>query len=75
MKRPPLTPGQRVTIEDLYPELTPEQQQEAAYFLKQYLAIIRRIYARMRSLTVSGKVATLQDKAGVSFPSLPDKHA
>ncbi len=37
---------QDITIQDLYPELTPEQQKEAAERLDQYLAIIKRIHER-----------------------------
>lgn len=44
-----------ITIRDLYPELSPEQQQEAAYRLHRYLDIIRRIYERKRKLTEPGQ--------------------
>jgi RIO-like serine/threonine protein kinase len=37
----------KVTIEEVYPDLTPEQQQEAAYFLRRYLSVIRRIFERL----------------------------
>lgn len=40
------TNDSRPTIETLYPDLTPEQQAEAAYRIKRYLAVIRRIYER-----------------------------
>lgn len=40
-----------MTIQDLYPELTPEQQQEAEYRLKQFISVIKRIYARNNGLT------------------------
>ncbi len=33
-----------ITIADLYPELTPEQQAEAEERLLRYLAIVRKIY-------------------------------
>jgi hypothetical protein len=40
-----------MTIQDLYPELTPEQQEEAEYRLKQFISIIKRIYERKHGLT------------------------
>ncbi len=36
-------------IAELYPELTPEQQEEAVYFLNRYLDLIERIYDRTHS--------------------------
>lgn len=36
-----------ITIADLYPELTPEQQKEAEYYLLRYLALVRRIFERI----------------------------
>jgi hypothetical protein len=53
-----------ITIQDLYPELTPEQQQEAEYRLKQYIDIIVRIYERTRGLTTADGTATLRGKGG-----------
>ena len=35
----------------LYPELSPEEQREAAYFLERYLDIVIRIYERTSRLT------------------------
>ena len=35
----------------LYPELTPEQQREAAYYLGRYLEVICRIHERTKNLT------------------------
>ncbi len=40
-------------IDKLYPNLTPEQQREAEYFLTQYLEIINRIYEESQDLTSS----------------------
>ncbi len=40
-------PQPKITIEEVYPDLTPEQQQEAAYFFKRYLSVIRRIFERL----------------------------
>ncbi len=38
---------QEITIQDLYPELTPEQQAEAEHNLLGYLDVVRRIYERL----------------------------
>jgi len=38
----------RITINDLYPELSPEEQAEAQYNLKRYLNLVWRIYERVR---------------------------
>lgn len=35
-----------VTIETLYPDLTPEEQREAEYFLTRYVKVIRRIFEK-----------------------------
>ena len=37
---------QSAFIAELYPKLTAEQQEEAAYFLNRYLDVIERIYER-----------------------------
>lgn len=39
--------NKRITIGDLYPELSPEQQAEAEYHLLRYLALVRRIFERI----------------------------
>ena len=36
-----------ITIADLYPNLSPEQQAEAEYRLLRYLAIVKRIFERI----------------------------
>ena len=41
-------PHRTVTIEQLYPDLTPEEQQEAAYWLGRYLAVTQRIFERLQ---------------------------
>ena len=64
MHRPPLEPDQDVTIQDLYPELNEEEQEEAEHYLKRYLAVIRRIYERTHGLTASGTPGTLSRKEG-----------
>ena len=62
MRRPPLDPNKDVTIQNLYPELNEEEQEEAEHFLKRYLAVIRQIYERTHGLTVSGDPSTLSSK-------------
>lgn len=42
--------GKPKTIAELYPELTPEQQEEAAYHLRQYLIALWDIYATNNGL-------------------------
>lgn len=39
--------GSKITIADLYPELTPEQLAEAEYRLLRYLAVVRTIFERI----------------------------
>lgn len=41
----------QITIEALYPQLTPEQQAEADYYLFRYLEVIRGIFERTSNLT------------------------
>ena len=48
-----------ITIADLYPDLTPEQQEEAEYYLTRYLDLVRRIYERNLNLTESGDEPTM----------------
>lgn len=43
----------RITVKDLYPELSSEEQSEAEFFLTRYLEIVRRIFERTRRLTDS----------------------
>jgi RIO-like serine/threonine protein kinase len=42
----PQTDGE-ITIADLYPDLTPEQQSEAEYHLLRYLAVVRTIFEQI----------------------------
>ncbi len=54
----------RITIADLYPNLTLEEQAEAEHNLKQYLSLVWRIYQRVKrenpeKLTESLKKASL----------------
>ena len=39
----------RVTIRDLYPDLSQKQLQQAEYNLQQYLELILRIYERLEA--------------------------
>jgi hypothetical protein len=41
-------PHKPPTIQDLYPELSPEQQAEAEYNLKRYVNLCFRIYSRLK---------------------------
>lgn len=49
--KPPHEHKNPMTIQDLYPELTPEQQQEAEERLMQFISVIKRIYERTHGLT------------------------
>ena len=50
----------KITIQDLYPDLSPEQQQEAAYYLGRYLEIVRGIFERTQNLTGQDKPSTMR---------------
>ena len=39
--------GRKITIADLYPDLSLEEQEAAAERLRQYLAVIKRIHDRL----------------------------
>ena len=57
------------TIVDLYPDLTPEQQEDAEYRLLGYLAIVKRIFERICRerpgiLTEFERRATLRRQGG-----------
>jgi trans-aconitate methyltransferase len=43
------TSKKHLTISDLYPNLTPAQQQDAEYFLRRYIDLIKRIYSRQKN--------------------------
>ncbi len=50
-----------ITIQDLYPDLTPEQQEEAEENLVRYLELIKRIYDRHESEgTLEGWLADIR---------------
>jgi RIO-like serine/threonine protein kinase len=50
MKEEPTLEEQKVSIIDLYPELTQEQQEQAAYYLGRYLEVVRGIFERISNL-------------------------
>ena len=39
---------EKLTIQKLYPDFTPEEQAEDEYVLKRYLSLVWRIYQRLR---------------------------
>lgn len=44
-----LTQNKKVpTINDLYPQLTPEEQKQAGFYLLRYLGVAKRIFERIR---------------------------
>lgn len=42
-------PKKRLTIADLYPQLSQEEQQEAEYNFRRYIRLVWRIFERVRS--------------------------
>lgn len=44
----------KITIQDLYPDLSPEEQKKAEARRQQYLAIIKRVYERKHGAIESG---------------------
>lgn len=57
----------RVTVADLYPELSPEEQAEAEFYLLGYLDVVRRIFERVcreqpELLTELEKTASLKQE-------------
>jgi len=44
-----MDPEDLITISDLYPELSPEEQQEAEQSLKDYLQVVKKIYDRLQA--------------------------
>ena len=47
MPKTNLNQESKLDVEALYPELTPEQRQEAAYYLARYLDVVQRIFERV----------------------------
>ncbi len=56
---PTARPEEQAALRSLYPELTPEQLQEAAYYLKRYLDWIARVAARQHDLTDCASVPSM----------------
>ena len=50
----------QVTIQDLYPELTPAEQSEAAYYLGRYFEVVRGIFERVQNLTDQNEPLTME---------------
>jgi hypothetical protein len=62
-----LSDEKEITIAELYPELSPEQQAEAEFYLLGYLDVVRRIFERISRenpefLTELEKTANLKGK-------------
>lgn len=53
------TTEEGIDVASLYPELTEEQQREAAYYLGRYLDVVQRIFERVNGLTDPGQDDTL----------------
>lgn len=52
-------PTKDITWAEIYPDLSPEQLEEARYYLTQYLELVGRIYQRTRHLTDSTPPPTM----------------
>lgn len=50
---------ENLILQELYPELSPEQLAEAAYYLKRYLDWVARVAARQRNLTDSDPTSSM----------------
>ncbi len=57
----------RITIADLYPDLTLEEQAEAEHNLRQYLSLVWRIYQRVKRENPEKLTETLK-KANLNVP-------
>lgn len=49
----------QIDTSTLYPSLTLEQQQEASFYLTQYVDLVKKIHYRVRNLTDSGGADTM----------------
>lgn len=54
-----VTKDEEITLQDLYPNLSAEQQAEAAAHLARYVEVICRIYERNQDLTEVDQAATI----------------
>lgn len=69
---PELKPAPK-TIENLYPQLSPDEQAEAAYTLKRYVALVWRIYQRARGQSAEASGKTEQSLKSEKFDESPFK--
>ena len=51
-----------ITIQELYPDLSPEKQEEAAYYLGRYIEVVLGIFERVQNLTDENKPPTMHMK-------------
>jgi len=49
-----------ITVADLYPDLSVEQQQEAAYYLSRYVELVRRVLERSQNLTKKDELPSMR---------------
>jgi hypothetical protein len=49
----------QIDASGLYPWLSLEQQQEASFYLTQYIDLVKRIHYRVRNLTASNGADTM----------------
>jgi hypothetical protein len=49
-----------LSITDVYPDSTPEEQAEADYYLTRYLNLVRSIFERVSNLTEKDRTDTMR---------------
>ncbi|KAF0244090.1 MAG: hypothetical protein FD167_3686 [bacterium] len=49
----------QIDVSSLYPGLSLERQQEASFYLTQYIDLVKRIHHRVRNLTASSGADTM----------------
>jgi hypothetical protein len=49
-----------ITVADLYPDLSMEEQQEAAYYLSRYVELVRRVFERTQNLTKDDELPSMR---------------
>ena len=69
---PELKPPSK-TLADLYPQLSPEEQSEAAYNLQRYVNLVWRIYQRIRRQSSEESGTTEQPENAEKFDDNPFK--
>jgi len=50
----------QITVADLYPDLSVEEQQEAAYYLSRYVELVRRVLERTQNLTKEDELPSMR---------------